>query len=433
MSDMITLLSRVCILLLLIALLSTASLGAAALERLLLSTGNDAISLGLGNNQDDGKSFSVRTEALLHPGWHVAIELTSHTDQRKSKHRYDTMDTAVAYPFHLTLSPSWSLTLTPDLAFMLIGPFGLEQMQTLLHSFKQKKPVILPISTDALAVHPGGGLDLELSYRRRLSRYSIIFATDHRHRWESEIEGAVGFHYGDALTATVGYHFTKGWSGFPTQYMQEDRYNGLFITADYDANLLFTSYRYYPKSGFSFGYIGFDVLAFGKPRTYRKSDLTITHGLFYEVDGNPLRLTALAMGPAVISLRYMSGPIDGTHRFNIGEYSLSYRWHLFKQHRYLHPSFQVGAGVKRFNLVEYFDETVLEAACPIITAAFGVGLGANPLWIVANTAYSVEVGASLTYVFATDRLATSVARFDHHTKAWVLLLGITLVIDHDLS
>ena len=34
----------------------------------------------------------------------MAVELTSHTDQHTSKHRYDTLDFSFAYPYALTLS-----------------------------------------------------------------------------------------------------------------------------------------------------------------------------------------------------------------------------------------------------------------------------------------------------------------------------------------
>ena len=86
----------------LIAVVSVVPLGATAAEHLLLSTGNDAISLGLGNNQDDGRSFSLRGE-LRGRGWTMAVELTSHTDQHTSKHRYDTLDFSFAYPYALPL------------------------------------------------------------------------------------------------------------------------------------------------------------------------------------------------------------------------------------------------------------------------------------------------------------------------------------------
>ncbi len=62
MSDMDTRLLRRALFLFLIAVVSVVPLGATAAEHLLLSTGNDAISLGLGNNQDDGRSFSLRGE-----------------------------------------------------------------------------------------------------------------------------------------------------------------------------------------------------------------------------------------------------------------------------------------------------------------------------------------------------------------------------------
>lgn len=433
MSDMDTRLLRRALFLFLIAVVSVVPLGATAAEHLLLSTGNDAISLGLGNNQDDGRSFSLRGELRGRGGCTMAVELTSHTDQHTSKHRYDTLDFSFAYPYALTLSPSWSLTLTPDVGIKLIGSFGLEEAQTLLHSFKKKKPVVLPVSTDELAVHPGGSLDVTLSYQSRRSRYSLNVATDHRHSWESEVEAALQYQYGPALSAAVGYHYTKGWSGFPSQYMQEERYNGLYFAADYDGNLLFTSYRYYPQSGFSYGYIGFDVLAFSTPKTFQQNDLTITHGLFYELDGSPQRLTAIEVGPAVLSLLYMSGPIDDTHRHNIGEYTLSYHWHLFPHNTFLRPSIEAGAGIKRFNLVQHFDETVLEEVRPALSLEVALGLGPRPLWVVANTAYSVQVGARLTHVFATEGLTTHVDGYDHLTKAWVFLLGITLVVDHDLS
>ena len=235
--------------------------------------------------------------------------------------------------------------------------------------------MVLPVSTDELAVHPGGGLDVTLSYQSRRSRYSLNVATDHRHSWESEVEAALQYQYGPALSAAVGYHYTKGWSGFPSQYMQEERYNGLYFAADYDGNLLFTSYRYYPQSGFSYGYIGFDVLAFSTPKTFQQNDLTITHGLFYELDGSPQRLTAIEVGPAVLSLLYMSGPIDDTHRHNIGEYTLSYHWHLFPHNTFLRPSIEAGAGIKRFNLVQHFDETVLEEVRPALSLEVALGLG----------------------------------------------------------
>jgi len=424
---------RMWMLLSLIALLGMSPVGAAAVERLLLSTGNDAISLGLGNNQDDGKSFSLTLSLVTASGLVIDTAVTGFTDQKVSQSRYDTVTAHLSYPFTFTLPAPWQVVIAPTLAITLIGSFGLEDVQNLLHSFKHKKPVVLPAPNGNLDAHIGAGLETTLYYQLGPGRLSLGLRGDHRIGWESEVDAHIGYELGGAVSAAFGYHHTKGHCGYPKQCMQEEQYSGFFFSADWNAHLLFTSYRYYPHSGFSFGFIGIDALAFLRPQTYQKSDLTVTHGLFYEVDGNPLRLGGIEVANTVLTLLYISGPIDASHRFNIGQYSLSYRWQLLKSSRYLHPSLQAGAGVKRYNLVQGFDQPMLEEVRPVLTVEAAVGLGSTPLWIVANTAYSLRVGASLTYVFATGSLHTGVLEYDRHTKAWVFLLGITLAVDHDLS
>ena len=424
---------RIPILCLLLSLLALGPLGANGVDQILLSTGNDALSLGLGNNQDDGRSFSLRTAVIGGRGWNTAVELTSHTDQRVSGHRYDTLDFTFAYPHHIAIAPAWSLVITPGLGLKLIGSFGLEEAQTLLHSFKAKKPVILPVSSEELAIHPGGSLKVELSYHHRKSRYSLIIATDHRHSWESEVEASLRFLYGDTVSLSAGYHFTKGWSGFPSQYMQEERYNGLYLASDFDANLLFTSYRYYPHSGFTYGYIGIDPLALTKEKTFKNRDLTTVQGLYYEVDLNPLRLTSIGIRPFFLDVFYISGPVIDGYRYNIGDYGVSYQFEFFSDNAFLRPTLQLGAGIKRFNLVKDFDVVQLEEVRASMTVGAGIGLGPRYSWIIANSAYSLKLGAYLTHIFGTESLQAPIAAYGRHTKAWVFLMGISLVVDHDFN
>lgn len=417
----------------LITLLVLSSLWARGLTSLALSTGNDAISLGLGNNQDDGKSFSVRTQTWWDESIGIGAEVTSHTDQKVSKHRYDTLDLFAIYRLSIPFESGWSVTLAPSLGTTLIGSFGLEDAQTLLHSFKKKKPVILPVSTSELAIHPGFGLTASLHRRLGLSDYALSVVTDHRLGWESEIDLALYYEGGKTVSLSGGFHYTKGWSGFPTQYMQEERYNGFYLSSTYDGSLLFTAYRYYLHSGFSYGYIGFDPLAFSRPKTFRSSDLTTIHGLFYESDFNPLRLTAIGKGPLFFEIFYSSGPIADDYRHNIARYSLNYQQAIAANSRYLRPIIELGAGFKRYNVVKAFDTTVVEEIRPAVTIGIGVDLGPKDMWLIANTAYGVRLGLYLTHILGVDTLPATIEAYSRHTKATVLLFGISLVIDHDLS
>jgi hypothetical protein len=420
------------LLVLCVCALSMSALSASAFEQLRLATGNDAISLGLGNNQDDGRSFSALLSTRLAMGLDIAFEITSFTDQRNSAMRHDTMDLSVTYPFSFLLGGPWSLAGRGGPSLTVAGPFGLEWAQNFLHSFKNKQPVLLPTDSRNPTAHIGFDADIALQYTQRTHQGSLSAAVTHRHAWETIGQAAVQYRWADTLSLALGYQHTKGWSGFPSQYMQEERYNGFFIQTHYDGPLLQTNYLFFPHSGFGYGYIGFDLLSFAAEPTYQKSDLTTSHGLYYEMDGTPLRLTSVGKNGFSIDVLYISGPVKPIYRYNISVWQLAYQWKFCNWTTLFCPAIKASAGLKRINLVQNFDEPIFEVTKPLLGLEASIKIGSAPMMVVANTAYWMRIAASLHYLIDAPKDAT-VSPIAVHTKPWTFILGLILQIDHDLS
>lgn len=408
-----------------------------SLSSLSIGTGNDWYTMGLGYNQDDGFSFGSSLEATFDNNLSFQTFIRSYTDRIQSNRRYDEIQIGATYPFLFPAMHNAGIGIVGSAGVVLSGNLGLQTIQNRFHTLIGRDQVTLTYYEDQFKSHPYLALKAQAGYLVSNTLVGIELGTSYTHQWEFLLEANTFVSYGGFLTIRLGYieKFVEGL--YPSQKIQEQRYEGLRLAYVYDGGLFQSSFFSFLGSGASYGSFGLDVLAFKRPKTYTQTDFTFTSGILYNMEGHQNRLVAFSFGPISFETRHTNGPMlnrweDQNDRMNLGSWQLGYRWEFKSLSAFFTPVVKVSAGLHRFNLQQNYTTTLVEEIRPSIGMEVGLKIGNTHWWVVGNTSYHPRLAVALYYVFNADSI-TTVEYFKPHTGPWIVMAGIVLDIDHDLS
>lgn len=427
---------------LLLALLITLSTPAFALSVTSLSvgSGNDWYTMGLGYNQDDGHSFGGYTAVTFSNNLVLNAEAKAFTDRIESNLRHDEIQISASYPFLFPVSKRIGISVVGSAGMLLAGNLGMQNIQNSFHSLISRDHVNLVYYDDQFRLHPLLSLRIQGGWLYGHALLGLELGYSYVHAWEQSLQANMFLSYASLLTVRLGY-LAKDIEGIDTsQVIQKERYEGLRLSFSYDGGLLETSFYSFLQSGFSYGSFGINPLALSYSKTYQQTDFTFTSGVLYNMEGHQNRLIAFSFGSVSFETRHTNGPMlnhweDQNDRMNLGSWLLGYRFLYERETSMFDPYVKTLAGLWRFNLQQNFTTTLVEEVRPSIGIETGVRIGTQRWWVMGNTSYHPRLAVSLHYVFGTDSLRENpaIAYFEPHTGPWILMAGIVLDIDHDLT
>ena len=402
---------------------------------LVIGTGNDWVTMGFGNNEDDGHSFSVYGAARFDNGLMLSIDLDGYTDQQTIHKRYSTLSLALSYPFSFQPWPHVALSLSPTVGVHLAGNLGLEGLQNLLHRILGRDAVVLPEAYEELKVMALMGADAHAVVSLGFHRLGVGVTASSIPLWKSRIDLSLFWQLKELFTFGVGYRAPFVHDDHPVHGLDQGQDNGFYLFSIYQTPLLHTAWAIWPGTGFSWGSFGIDVLSFGQPKRFAHADLSTVSGIYYDPEGYQSRVSALLYRGFLLQVHYSNGPTaqGSIYRRNIGMWSLGWQWEPFDDQALLRPSLSLLAGLKRYNLTMNLSQVLIDEVRPAIGIEAGLGLGRKNGWIVGNSAYHFRLGVALHYTFAVSSLTAPDPQWDRIARPWTLIFGLALQIDHDLG
>lgn len=403
-------------------------------------SGNDWYTMGLGYNQDDGYSFGGYTSATFSNNLVLNAEAKAFTDRIQSNLRHDEVQINASYPFLFPVSSRIGISVVGSLGLLLSGNLGMQDIQNNFHSLIKRDPISLVYDEDSFIAHPLLAVRIQGGWLYGQSLLGMELGFSYIHRWEQNLQANVFLSYASLLTVRFGYLAKSIEGASSSQVVQKERYEGLRLSFTYDGGLLETSFYTFLQSGFSFGSFGINPLALSYPKTYQQTDFSFTSGILYNLEGHQNRLIVFSFGPISFETRHTNGPMlnyweNQNDRMNLGSWLLGYRFLFEREPSMFNPYTKVLAGLWRFNLQQDYTTTLVEEVRPSLGIEAGVRIGTQRWWVIGNTSYHPRLAVTLYYVFGTDSLRENPAieYFEPHTGPWILMAGIVLDIDHDLT
>lgn len=408
------------------------ALGAASLT---VGTGNDWITMGFGNNEDDGHSFSVFGAFEADNGLAAHLILDGFTDQRDTATRYSTLAFTLSYPITHRLRPQLSLTVQPAIGTLLAGALGLEALQNLLHRILGRDEVYASEAYEGLLAMPVFSARALLSAQSGHQHIEAAITLQAIPAWQRSMDLSLLWSFDRLITVGLGIVCESSSDDTAVRMRERAQKTGPYLLTRYDSSLLHTSWTIWGQTGFSWGTFGFDPLAFGQTPRFEHSDLSIIGGIYYDLLGYQSRVSGLVYKHLLVQVHYSNGPVapQSTFRRNIGLWSVGWRWEPRGATSLLSPSLSLLAGAKRYNVLQHIDQGLVDEVHPTIGMEVGLTLGSSHPLIVGPDAYRLAMSVAVHYTLGSVSVPSIHPRWEEIARPLSLLFGLVLYIDHDLN
>ncbi len=273
-------------------------------DHISLTTGNDKFNNGISRNDDDqfSYSFGLQVEAPLwymhfdangitnrgwRDGWDMRDYDTPFTPGASVyRGRYDSIETVVGLRLR-PIEDRFYLHVYPDVGFALVGDYGWEIGQNVVHRIAKIREVDLPYDNDGaknvfmmadgrvnagfkFISFPKTNLIAEVEAS---SKNILGFQTENqilgRVSISTKTHDLLGFHFGYMYSAALG-DYQSATRDLYIRYL-----NGFRFGFTVDTGIIFIKYTATPETNFGYGYVGINALGFFEPRTWEESDASL--------------------------------------------------------------------------------------------------------------------------------------------------------------
>ncbi|MBP5162551.1 MAG: hypothetical protein ILP16_06195 [Spirochaetales bacterium] len=290
-------------------------------DHVIAATGNDLFNFGISRNDDDQLSYSFdfqleaplwylrfNANGITNRGWRDGWDMTDYSKPYTPgasviRGRYDSIETVLGMKLR-PVEEDFYLHLYPEIGFALTGDYGWEWGQNVIHRMMGIHEVALPYdNADEKNVHMMLDLRANAGYKIfNFQRTSLIAEV------EASTKNILGFQSENQILGRVsvstkthdliGFHFGYMYAtdlGEDTSYTQDLylRYlNGLRAGFTVDTGIFFVKYTCSPLNNYGYGYLGFDLMGFFKPRNWERSDafMRFSSARLYDRDYNIISL-----------------------------------------------------------------------------------------------------------------------------------------------
>lgn len=270
-------------------------------DHVVLSNGNDLYSYGISRNDDDqlSYSFDLQVEAPL---WHFKFDANGFTnrgwrdgwDVRDNtvrytpgasviRGRYDSIETVLGLKLR-PVEEDFYIHIYPEIGFSLVGDYGWEWGQNIIHRIANIHEVILPYDNDG-AKHVFAMLNGRTNIGYKFFNYqntSLIAEVEASSKnilgyiSENQILArlSVSTKTHDILGAHLGYMYASS-LGDVSSYTRDlyIRYvDGMRLGFTIDTGIISLKYTATMTSGYGYGYLGIDIMGFFRPKIWKETD-----------------------------------------------------------------------------------------------------------------------------------------------------------------
>ena len=449
-------------------------------DQILLFTGNDKFNHGVTRNDDDqlSYSFDFQVEAPLwyarfdangftNRGWRAGWDIRDHDKEydegaEVNRGRFDSLETVVALKLRL-LDKKFYIHLYPEIGFSLVGDYGWEWGQNAIHRMLNIHIVDLPYDNDA-AKNVFLMLDARMNMGYRLvdfARSSLVVEMEATTKnimgfmSENQILGRLSISTSshDLLGLHFGYGFASALGDYPsyTRDLYLQYVNGWKFGFTVDAGVMFLKYTGSPETGFGYGYLGFDVLAFFEPRRWEQTDawMSFSKATFYGSFYNYITVGIPVADKLEIILKnsYLGGnPINKSEEQTADlnkmerlkrEYAsttigLRYNFPSFAKN-YIHPYVELSGGLQIFKIFLLFNQLDdgffyygnipsyliddLGNYFGLLNLEAGITVLPENLLVFEDTSIQLEVFGGVNLVLGGDTKDITMYRYIH--KIWI--------------
>ncbi|AEV28743.1 hypothetical protein SpiGrapes_0917 [Sphaerochaeta pleomorpha str. Grapes] len=404
-------------------------------DSLIVGTGNDWYTLGLGVNLDDGLSFGGQLQAT-EKNLQLNAAIWAITDKVENLKRYDLGKADISYALHSSYQ-GFLVSAKPKLGFLAVGNFGLATIQNTFHTWIGRDRLFLDYETPYSLLYATIGSDFTLSRRLGIIETGVKGTYDKVIGWETNRSATFFISLGSVLTIQAGYlSVVNQFTGWETHNKLSESYTGPILAYRFDGGLFQTDWIYHGSGQTSYGTLGLDVMQFFAPKTYKETDFTFSSGFLYDTLGQQNRLFSLSFHGVVFEIKHMNGPMFNAFdqqdkRITIASYMVGYSRECTDT-GFVRPYGKFLAGIQRYNLNENYTDTKIEELRPTLGIESGLLIAPEGTWVTGNNSYRLNLVLSLQYVFKTEAIQAIDADFAAHAENWILMAGFALEIDHDL-
>lgn len=271
-------------------------------DHVVLSNGNDMYSYGISRNDDDqlSYSFDLQVEAPL---WHFKFDANGFTnrgwrdgwDVRNPnvrytpgasviRGRYDSLESVIGLKLR-PVEDDFYVHIYPEVGFALVGDYGWEWGQNIIHRIANIHEVELPYDNDG-AKHVFAMLNGRANVGYKLFRFPI---TSLIAEVEASTKNTLGYitenqvlarlsvstKTHDILGVHFGYMYAASTGDVPsyTRDLYVRYVNGMRFGFTIDTGIVSLKYTSTMSSGYGYGYVGIDVMGFFRPKVWEHTDM----------------------------------------------------------------------------------------------------------------------------------------------------------------
>jgi hypothetical protein len=443
-------------------------------DHIVLSTGNDLFNFGISRNDDDQLSYSFdfqleaplwylrfNANGITNRGWRDGWDMADYSKPFNPgahviRGRYDSIETVLGMKLR-PVEDDFYVHLYPEIGFALTGDYGWEWGQNVIHKIMNIHEVVLPYdNAGERNVHMMMDLRANLGYKiYNFERTSLIAEV------EASTKNIIGFQSENQILGRVsvstmthdliGFHVGYMYAtdlGDDTSYTQDlyIRYlNGLRAGFTVDTGIFFVKYTCSPMNNYGYGYLGFDVMEFFKPRTWEESDafMRFSSAGFYDRSYNYISLgipfagdfafmvkSSYLGGDAMIPKQEASEDLNKNVRFkrDYSFFTAGIRYNLPELlYGYVTPFVELTAGLQIFRiwvLNNQLDDEHLIVKFPsykfdldnyygLISFEGGLTLLPENLLVFGDTSAQIELFGGVNVIFGGSTWELSFYRFLH--------------------
>lgn len=410
---------RKTITLILVLAMSIMDLAAYDLEILI---GNDNVTYGLANNNDDGLSFGSKVSLSL--GSHdLSLELKGITNRGYTiddilyQGRYDEMIFSYGYDFILE-SERNSLILSPQFRLSLIGDLGFDWIQNTYHDLIEKKEVNLPYDYDSFYLVPGIGFMMEFDHHFGNNNLFVLNDLNYTPGFSVINSTFIGFNLDNFIRLSLGYRYIGSLEGeINTHYIQGTRDSGLLMKTNLDGRLFAMEYTINLFSDVSYGLIGINPLAFLGKNSYEDNSLFINVGAEFGYPGYMHRLS-LGYKNYLFGIKYVGGELEVGSNKRMTNAVFYFSYDFIWEKKTASPFIRPYLGINKYsyyrqNQTNNLTELLIYGLTPTVGLELGLRFLDKSQFIVDSDCYRFNLGLSLSYNFLAKSISSpSYPEFD---------------------
>ena len=413
--------------------------------RIILASANDRFSYGLSQNKDDQLTGASELH-FIHPYFFVDLYNNSITNRTFPGSRYDELIIKAGTSFKLFENLPVDIIITPQAGFCLLGNFGTQTAQNIIHKIWKVNEVQLEYEDFQKPFVPLLNAQASFAYtlpqaqfvklRLDLTSTNLIFYTTGQSITANATVGTKS-----TFNLSAGYKWNQTYINSPALKAYKKEANGFNYGFNLDTGLLKLDYITYPQTKNGNGTINLDFMNFTK-HNWQQSDVHFFTGFSFIINTEFLETQVQTQPLNNFSIYVNDKYVTGfkANKINPSEYrymrtyeiitmGIKYEQPLEFLHNWVTPYIEFGSGIASFGITQLANH--LEGSTfdsyDYNTKTFwqleaNIGLDIIPQGMLnfGSAAYSFTVFAGTIFIPQHEKATDHIKKDTYRTADWQL-------------